>query len=113
MPVLDSIKAALTDHLTTLVKKMTLGSGGSEASSRDSGAGNSQMTVVPQVQRIGDRTISFTALFDTQQVASESIKEVVLHGQTALDTPAYRASFLPINKNATNEVRIDILMEVR
>ena len=113
MPTLDGIKAAMTDHLQTLIKKITLGSVGGESSSRDSGAGNPQLSLEPQVQRIGDRIVSFSAIFDTQQVSSNTIKEVVVHGPTALDNAAYRASFLPITKDATNEIRVDVLMEVR
>jgi len=41
------------------------------------------------------------------------LKELALHGDTALDTPAYRATFMPINKGSTNEIRVDVLMEVR
>ena len=113
MPVLDSLKSALTDHLATLVTRMTLGSSGGDASSRDGGAGTPQITTIPQVSKIDDRTIAITANFDTQQTSSEAIKEVALHGDTALDTPAYRATFLPVDKNTTNEIRVDVLMEVR
>ncbi len=113
MPVLDSLKSALTDHLSTLVTRMTLGSSGGDASSRDGGAGTPQITVIPQVTKIDDRTIAVTANFDTQQTSSEAIKEVALHGDTALDTPAYRATFLPVDKSSTNEIRVDVLMEVR
>lgn len=113
MPVLDSLKSALTDHLSTLVTRMTLGSSGGDASSRDGGAGTPQITVIPQVSKIDDRTIAVTANFDTQQTSSQAIKEVALHGDTALDTPAYRATFLPIDKNTTNEIKVDVLMEVR
>ena len=113
MPVLDSLKSALTDHLSSLVTRMTLGSNGGDASSRDGGAGTPQITVTPQVTKIDDRTIAISANFDTQQTSSQSIKEVALHGDTAQDTPAYRATFLPIDKNSTNEVRVDVLMEVR
>ena len=113
MPVLDSLKSALTDHLSTLVTRMTLGSSGGDASSRDGGAGTPQITVIPQVTKIDDRTIAGTANFDTQQTSSEAIKEVALHGDTALDTPAYRATFLPVDMSSTNEIRVDVLMEVR
>ena len=113
MPILDSLKSALTDHLSTLVTRMTLGSSGGDASSRDGGAGTPQITVTPQVTKIDARTIAVTANFDTQQTSSQSIKEVVLHGGTALDTPSYRATFLPIDKNTTNEIKVDVLMEVR
>ena len=113
MPVLDALKAALTDHMATLVKKVSLGSGGGIASNRDGGAGNIQMTVAPTVQRIDDRTVSVTAMFDTQQRASQEIRELVVHGTNALDTPSYRATFLPVKKNATNEIRVDVIMEVR
>ena len=113
MPVLDSLKSALTDHLTTLVTRMTLGSSGGDSSSRDGGAGNPQITLTPNVKRIDDRTISVSASFNTQQTSSQSLKELVLHGDTALDTPAYRATFMPISKDSTNEIKVDVLMEVR
>ena len=113
MPVLDSLKSALTDHLSTLVTRMTLGSSGGDASSRDGGAGTPQITTTPQVTKIDDRTVVVTANFDSQLSSSQSLKEIALHGDTALDTPAYRATFLPITKDSTNEVRVDVLLEVR
>jgi len=113
MPVLDPLKAALTDHLQTLIKNWTLGSSGSKASSRDSGAGNTQLNKNVEIQRIDDRTISINAFFDSQQASAQPIQEVVLHGTNALDAPAFRTTFVPIQKNTTNEVRIEILMEVR
>ena len=113
MPVLDSLKAALTDHLKTLISGVSLGSSGGNSSSRDSGVGNGQLTVVPEVTRIDDRTIAITALFDTQQISSSQIMELAIHGDTSLDTPAFRSTFLPIKKDSNTEVRIDVLMEVR
>ena len=113
MPVLDPLKAALTDHLQTLIMKCSLGSGGNDASSRDGGAGNTKMSKDTVIQRLDDRTISVSALFDTQLASEQAITEVVLHGTNPLDTPSFRATFMPINKNGTNEVRVDILMEIR
>jgi len=113
MPVLDPLKAALTDHLQTLIKNCTLGASGSKSSSRDSGAGNTQLSKNVVIQRVDDRTLSINAFFDSQQTSAQPLQEVVLHGTNALDTPAFRTTFLPIQKNTTNEVRIDILMEVR
>ena len=113
MPVLDSLKAALADHLSTMVTRMTLGSSGGDASSRDGGAGTPQLTTTPQVSKIDDRTVAISAIFNTQQTSSQDLKELALHGDTALDTPAYRATFMPINKGSTNEIRVDVLMEVR
>ena len=113
MPVLDSIKSALADHLSTLVTRMTLGASGGGAARRDGGAGCPQITITPTVTKIDDRTISVSGIFDTSQTSSQTIKELVLHGDTALDTPAYRATFMPIDKTAYNEVRVDVLMEVR
>jgi len=113
MPVLDAIKAELTTHLQTLVKQMTLGTTGGSASSKDGGVGSSAMSVTPIIQRIDDRTISISATFDTTQISVSDIKEVSLHGATLLDSPAFRTSFHPVSKNATNEIRVDIVMEVR
>ena len=113
MPVLDPLKAALTDHLQTLIKKCALGSSGNVSSSRDGGAGNTKMTQNTTIQRVDDRTVSISSFFDSQLSSDEDLKEVVFHGSTALDIPAFRATFQPIRKNTTNEVRIDILVEVR
>ena len=113
MPVLDTLKSALTDHLSTLITRMTLGSSGGDSSSRDGGAGNPQITITPNVRRVDDRTISVAGSFNTQQTASQSIKELVLHGDTALDSPAYRATFMPLTKDSTNEIKVDVLLEVR
>jgi len=113
MPVLDGIKAQLATHLQTLISKMSIGTTGGQASSRDGGVGNAAFTTTPIVQRIDDRTISISGTFDTSYISASDIKEVAVHGATALDSPAYRTSFQPISKNATNEIRIDVVMEVR
>tara|TARA_R100000329_G_scaffold147104_1_gene134385 strand:- start:1574 stop:1915 length:342 start_codon:yes stop_codon:yes gene_type:complete len=113
MPVLDGIKAELAKHLESVVKKMSLGTTGGRATSKDGGAGNVAFTVTPTVQRIDDRAISITGVFDTQLVSASDVKEVVVHGATPLDHPAFRASFVPISKNETTEVRVDVVMEVK
>ena len=113
MPVLDGVKAKLAAHLQTLVTQMSIGTAGGEATSRDGGAGNVAFSVTPTVQRIDDRTVSITGIFDTTLISPNDIKEVVIHGATPLDNPAFRASFVPISKNATNEIRVDVIMEVR
>jgi hypothetical protein len=113
MPVLDGIKAQLATHLATLVSKMSLGTTGGSASSRDGGVGSPAFTVAPIVQRIDDRTVSISGTFDTSLISAEDIKEVSVHGASTIDNPAFRTSFHPISKNATNEIRVDVVMEVR
>jgi hypothetical protein len=113
MPVLDGIKAELAAHLQTLISKMTLGTTGGSSSSRDGGIGNAAFSVTPIVQRIDDRTISISGTFDTSYISAQDIKEVSVHGSTPLDNPTYRTSFHPISKNATNEIRVDVVLEVR
>ena len=113
MPVLDGIKAKLASHLQTLTTQMSLGTAGGQSSSRDGGVGNVAFTVTPTVQKIDARTISISGLFTTAQISANDGKEVSVHGTTPLDNPAFRTSFLPISKNATNEIHVDIVMEVR
>ncbi len=113
MPILDGIKAKLTDHLQTLITQMSLGTSGGQASRRDGGSGNVALSTTPVVQRVDDRTVSANAIFTTDMISAANIKEVVLHGATPLDNQAFRASFVPISKNATNEIRVDVVMEVR
>lgn len=113
MPVLDGIKAQLTTHLQSLVTKMTIGTAGGEASSRDGGIGKQAFTVTPTVQRIDDRSIVISGSFNTEMVSAHDIKEVSVHGSSQIDSPAYRSTFHPISKNSTNEIRVEIIMEVR
>ncbi len=113
MPVLDAFKAALTDHMVTLVKSMTLGSSGGQASTRDGGVGNAQLSVTPEVTRLDDRTISVSGVFGTGLTSEQDIKEVVLHGDTSFDAPAFRSTFIPIAKGSTTEMRVDVVLEVR
>ena len=113
MPILDGIKAKLTDHLQTLITQMSLGTSGGQSSRRDGGTGNVAFTTTPVVQRVDDRTISVNALFSTDMISSNDVKEIVIHGATPLDNPAFRSSFVPISKNSSNEIRVDVIMEVR
>ena len=113
MPVLDSFKAALVDHAVTLIKSMTLGSTGGQASTRDGGAGNGQLTVTPEIVRLDDRTMSVSGVFGTGLTSEQEIREVVLHGDTSFDAPAFRSTFIPVTKGATVEMRVDVVLEVR
>lgn len=113
MPVLDQVKAKLAEHLQSLVSQMSLGTTGGRATTRDGGAGNVAFSVTPTVQRIDDRVVSITGTFDTQLISADDVKEVVIHGATVLDNPAFRASFVPISKNQTTEIRVDVVMEVK
>ena len=113
MPVLDGIKAQLATHLQTLVTKMSIGTAGGDSSSRDGGLGKQAFTTTPTVQRIDDRSIVISASFDTSMVSAQDIKEVSIHGASQIDNPAYRSTFHPISKNSTNEIRVDVVMEVR
>ena len=92
---------------------MSLGTTGGRATTRDGGAGNVAFSVTPTVQRLDDRVISVTGTFDTQLISADDVKEIVLHGATVLDNPTFRASFVPISKNQTTEIRVDVVMEVR
>ena len=112
MPVLDAFKAALTDHMVTLVKSMTLGSSGGQASTRDGGVGNAQLSVTPEVTRLDDRTISVSGVFGTGLTSERDIKEGCCT-ETLRLTPPPLGPFIPIAKGSTTEMRVDVVLEVR
>tara|TARA_Y100001973_G_C5192152_1_gene331689 strand:- start:722 stop:1069 length:348 start_codon:yes stop_codon:yes gene_type:complete len=114
MPVLNSIKRRLVEHLATLVNELHIGSDGSVATSDDGGA-RTLAKITPRVQIVDDNTVLVEGSFGINHVYTAQVQEVYLQYRdptTNEFVPIYRADIQPFSKNAQNEVRFAFLLEV-
>ena len=114
MPVLNSVKRRLIEHLATLVNELHIGSDGSVATSDDGGA-RTLAKITPRVQIVDDSTLLVEGAFNTSYVYAAQVQEVYLQYRapaTGEFVPVYRADIHPFTKNAQNEVRFAFLLEV-
>lgn len=114
MPVLNSIKRRLVEHLATLVNELHIGSDGTVATADDGGA-RTLSKIVPTVRIIDDNSILVEGAFDTTHVYSTDVQEVYLQYKnptTGEFIPIYRTSIRPFTKSGSNEVEFSFILEV-
>jgi hypothetical protein len=114
MPMLNSIKRRLVEHLATLVNELHVGSDGTVATSEDGGA-RTLVRIVPRVQIIDDTSILVEGVLNASHVFASPIQEVYLQYKDATTgefIPVYRADIHSLTKSADNEVRFSFILEV-
>jgi len=115
MPVLNHARRFLVDQLAGKINQMVIGSDGTQASADDGGA-RALARVTPTVRVIDDQTILVEGRFDTtHSFDATTVQEVLLQHHDASTSefiPIYRTDIRPITKNAQNELRITLLVEV-
>ena len=114
MPVLNSVKRRMVEHLATLVNELHLGSDGTVATEDDGGV-RTLASVTPTVRIISDSSILVEGSFGVDQVFSTDVQEVYLQykdGTTGEFIPVYRTSLPPFSKSAQNEVQFSFILEV-
>jgi len=114
MPVLNSIKRRMIEHLATLVNELHIGSDGTDAREDDGGA-RTLATITPTVHIIDDQSLRVEGTFGTSYIYSTNVQEVYLQYKdpsTGEFVPIYRASIDPFVKNAQNEIAFSFILEV-
>lgn len=114
MPMLNSVKRRLIEHLSTLVNELHIGSDGTTATSDDGGV-RSLAVITPQVRIIDDTSLLVEGSFDTTHIYNSDIQEVYLQYKdpsTGEFIPVYRTDIRPFTKSAQNEVQFSFLLEV-
>tara|TARA_R100000152_G_C6781021_1_gene214691 strand:+ start:2285 stop:2632 length:348 start_codon:yes stop_codon:yes gene_type:complete len=114
MPMLNSIKRRMIEHLSTLVNELHIGSDGTDAREDDGGA-RTLASIKPVVTIIDDQSLRVEGSFDTNYVYNSNVQEVYLQYKdpdTGEFVPIYRASIEPFLKNAQNEVTFSFILEV-
>ena len=93
MPVLNSVKRRMVEHLASLVNELHLGSDGTIATEDDGGA-RTLSSVTPTVRIIQEVYLQYK------------------DGTTGEFIPVYRTSLPPFSKSAQNEVQFSFILEV-
>ena len=114
MPVLNSIKRRMVEHLATLVNELHIGSDGTVATGEDGGS-RTLAVVTPTLHIMDDNTLLVEGAFGVEHVYSSAVQEVYLQYKdpsTGDFVPVYRASIQPIAKGSQNEIHFSFILEV-
>ncbi len=114
MPMLNSVKRRLVEHLATLVNELHIGSDGTEASSNDGGV-RSLAVIVPRVRILDDLSLQVEGSFGTTHIYGSSVQEVYLQYKdptTGEFVPIYRSVIEPFSKDEGSEVSFSFILEV-
>lgn len=114
MPMLNSIKRRLVEHLSGLVNELHIGSDGTVASVDDGGS-RTLATVTPTVRILDDNSLLIEGTFDSSHIYSTNVQEVYLQYKDATTgefIPVYRTALPAFTKDGQNEVKFSFILEV-
>ena len=109
MPISDYIRRLLIETIANNINEVILGFDGTPATSDDGAA----VTLVPTVTIVDDTSLIVEATLPYDNSFNEKIKEVYIQFRdTAEFTPVARYTVSPITKSNSNELKIQIAIEV-
>jgi len=114
MPMLNTIKRRMIEHLSTLVNELHIGSDGTVASIDDGGA-RTLATVIPNVRILDDTSLLIEGSFDSSHIYSLDVEEVYLQYRDSVTgefIPVYRTALPAFTKDGQNEVKFSFILEV-
>ena len=113
MPVSNHLRRLLVQTIADNINEVTLGFDGTTATSSDGAAGRPAITLTPTVTVIDDDTVLVEAVLPFADSFDETIKEVYVQFRGASSfTPIGRFTTSPITKTTTNELVVQITIEV-
>ena len=113
MPVSNHLRRLLVQTIADNINEVTLGFDGTTATSSDGAAGRPAITLTPTVTVIDDDTVLVEAVLPFADSFDETIKEVYVQFRGASSfTPIGRFTTRPITKTSTNELVVQITIEV-
>lgn len=114
MPATDHLRRLMLDTIAANINEMIVGFDGTPSTSSDGAAGRPAVTLTPTVTIIDDSTLLVEGTLGTEHSFSEPLKEVYIQHKGASDfTPITRHVIAPINKTTGNELKLQVLIEVR
>ena len=114
MPANDHLKRLMIQTIADNLNELTVGFDGTPATSADGGAGRPALTLAPTVKVIDNATLLVEADIPTTYAYDETLKEIYVQMRTTTGfTPITRHVFRPIKKTTTNEMKIQLIMEVK
>tara|TARA_R110002020_G_scaffold161553_1_gene346824 strand:+ start:360 stop:704 length:345 start_codon:yes stop_codon:yes gene_type:complete len=113
MPVSNHLRRLLVKTIADNINEVTLGFDGTTATPSDGAAGRPAITLTPTVTIVDDDTLLVEAILPFADSFDETIKEVYVQFRGASSfTPIGRFTTRPITKTTTNELVIQIVIEV-
>lgn len=110
----DHLKRLLIETIANNINEITFGFDGTPATSSDGSAGRPALTLTPTVKIMDNSTLLIEADIPTTYSYVESLKEVYIQMRNTNEfTPIARYTFRPIMKTNGNEVKVQILLEVK
>jgi hypothetical protein len=96
------------------INEMVIGFDSTPATSSDGSAGRPAITITPTIRIMDNSTLLVEGSLTTANTFDETLKEVFvqLRGTSGF-TPITRHVFNPIKKTSTNEVVIQLIIEVK
>ncbi|RZD54545.1 MAG: hypothetical protein CXT67_00580 [Methanobacteriota archaeon] len=114
MPANDHLKRLMIETIADNINEMVIGFDSTPATSSDGSAGRPAITIIPTVRIMDNSTLLVEGSLTTADTFDETLKEVFvqLRGTSGF-TPITRHVFNPIKKTSTNEVVIQLMIEVK
>ena len=109
----DHLKRILLDTIADNINEVIVGFDGTPATSSDGAAGRPALTLTPTITVIDDTTLLVEANLGTDQAFDESLKEVYLQMRGTTSIPIARYVIRPVTKTSNNEMKIELLIEVK
>ena len=113
IPVSDYINRLLLDTLASNINEVILGFDGTPATSDDGSAGRPAITLVPSVTIVDETSLLVEATLPYTESFTDKIREVYIQFRDTTEfTPVARYTINPVTKNNSNELVIQIAIEV-
>ena len=113
MPVSNHLRRLLLQTIADTINEVVIGFDGTPATSEDGSAGRPAVSLTPTVTIIDDTALLVEVTLDTENTFTDKIREVYIQYRDTSDfTPVARYTTKPIMKSNTNELHIEILIEV-
>ena len=115
MPVSNNAKRLVLNTLVEKINEMVIGYDGSPSTNVDGAAGRPAITINPTVKIVDDNTLLVEGFLPAEYSFNDSLKEVFIqHRPTSgSSTPIARHTISKITKTTSNELRIQVLIEVK
>ncbi len=114
MPVNTHLKRLMIETIADNINEITLGFDGTPATANDGSAGRPALTLTPTIKILDNSNLLIEADIPTSYSFDESLKEVYLQIRgTDSFTPVTRHVFRPLLKTSNNEMKIQMILEVK
>ena len=113
MPISDYMRRLLLDTLADNINEVILGFDGTPATTDDGAAGRPAITLTPTITIVDDTSLLVEAKLPYDTTFTDKIKEVYIQFRDTTEyTPVARYTISPITKSNSNELKIQIAIEV-